>query len=180
YNANDTRASATIIGIDEEAIPFDKVPNQREYTGYYNKKYTPMSDEDGNSTVTALGGVSFQISQFQDYILIRYSDVLLMAAELGSSNAQNYFDQVRQRAYQSNFTSIPATQANILNERHLEFALEGIRYWDLLRQGVTVAASTIAISKQVQSGGIEETKTISASNIEQTNGLQQIPNNQIT
>src|SRR5690606_9165418 len=60
YNANDTRASATIIGIDEEAIPFDKVPNQREYTGYYNKKYTPMSDEDGNSTVTALGGVSFQ------------------------------------------------------------------------------------------------------------------------
>ena len=37
--------------------------------------------------------------QYQDYFSIRYADVLLMAAELGSGNAQNYFDQVRQRAY---------------------------------------------------------------------------------
>lgn len=33
---------------------------------------------------------------------MRYADVLLMAAELGSPNAQAYFNQVRQRAYTVN------------------------------------------------------------------------------
>lgn len=180
YNSNDTRQVATIIGIEEEEIPFNKINSQREYTGYYNKKYSPMSDEAGNSVVTALGGTSFQISQFQDYIVLRYADVLLMAAELGSANAQTYFDKVRQRAYQSNFTSTPVNQTNIMNERHLEFALEGIRYWDLLRQGISSAASTIAENTTLLSGGVSGTKTISASKIQTTKGLQQIPKTQIT
>lgn len=184
YSANDTRQVATMIGIDEEAIPFDKVNNQREYTGYYNKKYSPMSelDENGNvvSVVDGLGGNGFQIGQFQDYIAIRYADVLLMAAELGSSNAQTYFDQVRQRAYKTNFVSIPVNQANIMKERQLEFALEGIRYWDLLRQGVNTAASQIAETTTLLNGGVSATKTITTAKIEATKGLSQIPNTQIT
>lgn len=180
YNSNDTRQSATVIGIEEEGIDFDKINSQREYTGYYNKKYSPMSDEDGNSTVTAFGGASFQINQYQDYIVMRYSDVLLMAAELGSANAQTYFDKVRQRAYKDNFTSIPVSQANIMTERHIEFALEGIRYWDLLRQGVSTAASTIAETTTLLSGGVEDVKTITSSKIQETQGLSQIPNTQIT
>jgi len=180
YSDNDTRRSASIIGIDEEEIPFDKIDSQREYTGYYNKKYSPMSDEDGNSTTVAVGGTDFQIGQFQDYIVMRYSDVLLMAAELGSPNAQTYFDMVRQRALKDNFTSIPVSQENIMKERRLEFALEGVRYWDLLRQGMSTAASTIAETTTLLSGGVEDTKTISASNIQATQGLQQIPNTQIT
>src|SRR5258708_34995671 len=103
-----------------------------------------------------------------------------MAAELGSPNAQNYFDQVRQRAYKTNFSSLPVTQSNIMNERHLEFAGEGIRFWDLLRQGVSVAASAIAESTTLLDGGSAVTKTISASNIQLTKGFQQIPSNQIT
>ena len=180
YDANDTRQAATMIGIDEESIPFDKIDSQREYTGYYNKKYSPMSDENGNSTTVAVGGTDFQIGQFQDYIVMRYSDVLLMAAELGSPNAQTYFDTVRQRAYKDNFTSIPVSQENIMKERRLEFALEGIRYWDLLRQGISTAASTIAETTTLLSGGVDDVKTISASNIQTTQGLQQIPNTQIT
>lgn len=180
YNANDTRAVATIIAVDEEGIPFDKIDNQREYTGYYNKKYTPMVDEEGNSTVTELGGVSFQIGQFQDYIVMRYADVLLMAAELGSTNAQSYFDAVRQRAYQGNFSPLTVSHSNLMEERRLEFALEGIRYWDLLRQGISVAASTIAETTSLLNGGVATTKTISTANIELTQGLQQIPNSQIT
>ncbi len=184
YDANDTRQAATIIGIDEESIPFDQINDQREYTGYCNKKYTPMSmlNENGDTVpaVTDLGIESFQISQFQDYVVMRYSDVLLMAAELGSANAQDYFDQVRQRAYQDNFVSIPVNQANIMKERHLEFALEGIRYWDLLRQGVSTAAAEIAETTTLLSAGVSETKTISAGNIEATQGLSQIPNTQIT
>ena len=179
YGSNDTRRVASIIGIEEEGLAFNN-DNQREYTGYSTKKYTPMSDEDNNPAVTGLGEGSFQISQFQDYIVMRYSDVLLMATELGSANAQDYFDQVRQRAYQDNFTSIPVNQANIMKERHLEFALEGVRYWDLLRQGVSAAAAEIAETTTLSDGSTPITKTITAAKIQATNGLSQIPNTQIT
>ena len=180
YNANDTRRAATIIGIDEENIEFTKINNQREYTGYYNKKYCPMIDKDGKELPIVLGSQFWDISQFQDYVVLRYADVLLMAAELGSGNAQAYFDDVRRRAYKENFTSLPVNQDNILKERHLEFALEGIRYWDLLRQGIGKASSTIAETTTLLNGGAPATKTISAAKILETKGLQQIPNTQIT
>jgi starch-binding outer membrane protein, SusD/RagB family len=180
YNANDTRRTATIISIDGEALPFTNQKDQREYTGYYWKKYTPMVDAAGTSLAEKMGGPSFMISQFQDYVSIRYADVLLMAAELGSSNAQNYFDLVRQRAWGANHVQVPVSQANIMNERRLEFAGEGIRYWDLLRQGINVAASTIAESVVLQNGGVNTTKTISAAKIIETKGLSQIPYPQIT
>jgi hypothetical protein len=184
YNVNDTRKSATIISVDDEEIPFDKIDNQREYTGYYNKKYTPMSmlDDEGNtvSAVNQYGVTDFQINQFQDYVVLRYSDVLLMAAELGSPNAQAYFDEVRERAYKTNFVVKTVSQANIMEERHLEFALEGVRFYDLLRQGVNTAAAAIAETTTLLSGGVAETKTISEVNIQTTKGLQQIPNTQIT
>ena len=65
-------------------------------------------------------------------------------------------------------------------ERHKEFALEGIRYWDLLRQGIGVAANEIAENTTVLSGNVETNKQISASQIQETQGLSQIPNTQIT
>ncbi|WP_281634192.1 RagB/SusD family nutrient uptake outer membrane protein [Flavobacterium luteolum] len=180
YTANDTRRVSTVIGINEEKIPFDKINNQREYTGYYNKKYTPMVDKDGKDLPLTMGSQFWDISQFQDYVVLRYSDVLLMAAELGSGNAQSYFDDVRRRAYKTAFTSIPVNYDNIMNERHLEFALEGVRYWDLLRQGIGKASSTIAETTTLLNGGVQATKTISSVNIQNTKGLQQIPNTQIT
>ena len=180
YDAKDTRRVATVIGIDEEKIAFDKKNNQREYTGYYNKKYAPMVDKDGKDLPLTMGSQFWDISQFQDYVVLRYADVLLMAAELGSGNAQAYFDEVRKRAYKENFTALPVTVDNILKERHLEFALEGVRYWDLLRQGIGTASSTIAETTTLLSGGVAGTKTITAAKIQATKGLQQIPNTQIT
>jgi hypothetical protein len=180
YDATDTRRVATVIGIDEEKIAFDKKNSQREYTGYYNKKYTPMVDKDGKDLPLTMGSQFWDISQFQDYVVLRYADVLLMAAELGSGNAQAYFDEVRKRAYKDNFTSLPVNADNILKERHLEFALEGVRYWDLLRQGIGKASSTIAETTTLLSGGVAGTKTITAAKIQATKGLQQIPNTQIT
>lgn len=184
YADTDTRRNASIIAIEEEDIPFTNEGGQREYTGYYNKKYAPMSaiGDNGNlgSLAEQLGGVNFQIGQFQDYTVMRYADVLLMAAELGSANAQTYFNQVRQRAYGANFTPLTVSQSNIMKERHLEFALEGIRFWDLMRQGVNVAAAQLATSKTLLNGGTPVVKTISAGRIETTQGLQQIPNSQIT
>ena len=63
-----------------------------------------------------------------------------MAAELGSPNAQDYFDRVRARV---GLPSLPVSQANIMAERKLEFALEGYRYFDVLRQGLDVAESIL-------------------------------------
>ncbi|MBF4466068.1 RagB/SusD family nutrient uptake outer membrane protein [Flavobacterium sp. LC2016-12] len=180
YNANDTRRVSTMIGIEEEDIDFDKINSQREYTGYYNKKYAPMVDKDGKDLPLTMGSQFWDISQFQDYVVLRYADVLLMAAELGSGNAQAYFDEVRKRAYKESFSTLPVTAENILKERHLEFALEGVRYWDLLRQGIGTASSTIAETTTLLSGGVAGTKTITAAKIQATKGLQQIPNTQIT
>ncbi|MCO4291574.1 RagB/SusD family nutrient uptake outer membrane protein [Solitalea sp. MAHUQ-68] len=180
YSDKDTRRAGSIISIAGEGINFTNQSKQREYTGLYQKKYIPLVDAAGNSIAVSSGGVNFMVGQFQDYVSIRYADVLLMAAELGSSKAQKYFDDVRKRAYGSNFVSVAVNAANLLNERRLEFAGEGIRYWDLLRQGVDVAAATIAQTTDVLNGGIKTTKTINSANITTTKGLQQIPNTQIT
>jgi hypothetical protein len=172
---DDKRKSASIIDIVGEGITtFDK-SGQREYTGYTNKKYTPTALPDGSSNTG--GSNDFQISQDQDYIVIRYADVLLMAAELGSPNAQAYYDAVRTRA---GLTSRAVSQANLIEERKLEFAFEGIRYWDLLRQGLSTAASTIADTQDLLSGNVPDQVVIKEADITKTRGFMQIPNTQVT
>lgn len=180
YAAADTRKVASIISIVDEKLNFTNQAGQREYTGYYAKKYSPMIGEDGKPLPEAFGNNLFQIGQFQDYVSIRYADVLLMAAELGSPNAQTYFNTVRQRALQDGFTPLVISPENIVRERRLEFAFEGIRYYDLLRLGINRAAQEIAETTTVLNGGKSAQKTINAGNIILTQGLQQIPYTQIT
>ncbi len=179
YNAfdpTDSRRFASITSIADEHIDFTKAAKNREYTGLYLKKYSPMCDKNGVSIVT-----SFMIGQYQDYFVIRYSDVLLMAAELGSPKAQQYLTQVRNRA--GLITTVDPTKANILAERRMEFVGEGIRYWDLLRQGVASAASTIVANTSFSyfsNGGTAPTASLLQTNITTTRGFQKIPNDQIT
>ena len=103
-----------------------------------------------------------------------------MAAELGSPNAQKYFDDVRKRAYKANFISALASKNNILKERKFEFAFEGIRYWDVLRQGLNNAAATLETSEDVLSGSVPEKVIVSKEHFLTTRGFMQIPNKQIT
>lgn len=175
FETGDTRRNASIIGFAEEKIDFDN-SGQREYTGYSIKKYLPLCMPNGKDLAEYNGGTSFMISQYQDFVSMRYADVLLMAAELGSANAQTYFDQVRTRA---GLTSKPVTQANILEERRLEFAFEGIRYWDVLRQGIETASTILAQSATVLTGGVSASKTIKKENVLKTRGFQMIPQTQI-
>jgi len=178
FEADDTRREASIIHIANEGIEeeFD-LNDQREYTGLTVKKYTPMSFYDGTSASKADGSGDFQISQHQDFVVIRYADVLLMAAELGSTNAQEYYDAVRARA---GVASRSVNKENLMQERFLEFAFEGQRYWDLLRQGVEKAAGVIAeTGVDVLSGGSPDKITIQESDIITKRGLSQIPQTQI-
>lgn len=76
---------------------------------------------------------------------------------------------------------VPATKQNILDERARELAFEGVRYWDLLRQGVEVMANAVAASGgNVLSGGNSTAVTYNRERIIATKGLSQIPLNQIT
>ena len=183
YPAGDKRKTASVIDLVGEKDKagktiesFFNIPDQREYTGFTVKKYSPTALPDGTSDTG--GSKDFQSSQDQDYIQIRYADVLLMAAELESPHAQNYLDIVRKRA---GLASVPVSKAAILDERRFEFAFEGIRYWDLLRSGLDNAANAIAASAQtVKSAGIDDHVTYDVNKIKLTKGFMQIPNTQIT
>ncbi len=178
FDNMDTRKTASIIDIDGENITGFDPKDQREYTGYTIKKYAPTALPDG--TTNTGGDKDMQLSQDQDYFVIRYADVLLMAAELGSANAQKYFDEVRKRAYKTNFVSLAVSKNNILKERKFEFAFEGIRYWDVLRQGLNNAAATLETTEDVLSGSVPEKVTVTKERFLTTKGFMQIPNKQIT
>ena len=182
YEAGDLRKKASVIDIVNEGIvnadAFEaSYKDQREYTGYVIKKYSPLCFADGTSAVKIDGSGGFQEQNHQDWVIMRYADVLLMAAELGSGNAQKYLDQVRSRA---GLQPVTVSQENILKERRFEFAFEAINYWDLLRQGIDYAAQKIATNGiDVMSGGNADKVIISAQNITAKKGLSQIPQNQI-
>ena len=107
-----------------------------QHTGYFSKKYSSDAEHWGSDG-------QFEMNRTCNYRVIRYADILLMAAELGSPNAQSYLDEVRARV---GLPSIPATDENIFNERRLELSLEGIRYFDVLRKGINFASEEFSVS----------------------------------
>lgn len=123
---DDPRADYTILF--EEELDGSLVKGY-QHTGYFSEKYSSDAEH------WATGG-QFELNRTSNFRVIRFSDVLLMAAELGSPNAQQYLDKVRARV---GLESIPATPENIYKERRLELSLEGIRYFDVLRKGAAFA-----------------------------------------
>lgn len=87
------------------------------------------------------------------FINIRFSDVLLMASELhllhggSAATAQQYFERVAKRARPAGYTPPAVTLDVLYNERDLELALEGVRYWDLMRRGIDYAKTQININR---------------------------------
>lgn len=145
FEANDPRLKGTIIDlgdvIDEIVIEgdgttpdetLDNDGNVIEIECYNRKVWTP-----GNTVSTQFG---------HNRRIIRYADVLLMAAEALNENdkpteALIHVNKVRERAREGNTTILPDITTTdkttlrelILKERRIELALEGHRYWDLVR-----------------------------------------------
>lgn len=135
----DPRYAATIIDADNLAGA-EYSPGYQN-TGFFMKKYAPLASNfppDGEPALNWGNNIRE----------IRYADVLLMAAEglvrSGGSEgtARSYVNQVRSRVgIQGIGASGSALLEAIYDERRMELATEGHRYYDLIRTGK--AATTL-------------------------------------
>ncbi len=117
-------------------------PTAYEYAGYFQRKYGSYS--------TQAGGPITELNYGTNYRLVRFADVLLMAAEAynkanNDAKARPYLNRVRTRSGLTGVgTSGTALFEDIVKERQLELAFEGFRYIDLVRWGR--AATELAAS----------------------------------
>jgi hypothetical protein len=139
YQVGDNRKDYTILDIESFSNANGaSYTTGYEHTGYFNNKYIPRAGETDAQP---------ELNYLTNYRAIRYADVLLMAAEANAlksspdfSKATNYLNQVRERAFGNSdnnlvFVSQDGLVKAILDERRLELAMEGHRFFDLVRTG---------------------------------------------
>ncbi|SDX94225.1 Starch-binding associating with outer membrane [Lutibacter oricola] len=138
YEEGDQRKNATVFDVAAYAnnnpsfgITFQEAPYKN--TGLYNKKYLPRKGQTSGQV---------ELNYENNQRTIRYSDVLLMAAEanlrgaaVNQAKAQAYLDMVRDRAFGDEDHRVTATVQAVWDERRLELAMEGDRFFDLVRTG---------------------------------------------
>lgn len=146
FEAGDPRMESTVIFLGEvlDGITIvgdvgtpdetrDADNNLVEIETYSQKVWTP--------------GTTVAESQEHNRRLIRFAEVLLNAAEalneLGNADALIHLNRVRERAREGDNTILPditttnqdALRDIILEERRHELAMEGFRFWDVVRMG---------------------------------------------
>ncbi len=138
FEATDPRRDSTIItnlevlwaGTGDEETFYtlqDPVHNPDSYTGYYNQKRALPASQRGNGEDQA--GMNLHV--------IRFADVLLWQAEAAAhigGDWQTPVNRVRARVGLGTSTISDPLEA-VYHERRVELAMEGHRYWDLMRTG---------------------------------------------
>lgn len=143
YEANDPRKDATILysgqpdGIYGRVLPaYPSIPRK-----YWNKKVYPSPAQQIFTGSRQGGWINQRV--------LRLADVILMAAEaaneLGNGAlAETYLEQIRARARAGaagvlpkvTFVNKDQMRTAIQNERRAELAMEGERFYDLVRWGL--------------------------------------------
>ena len=132
---NGIRRKATVLSFQDVVgmnIFFDRTMAMYMNEGYFRFKWLPLLQDEN---------VNFWCGSMACTPMIRYADVLLMMAEacvMTGESGDSYFNQVRTRAGVPTKTGV--TLADIKTERHLELALESVRFQDLLRWGDAASA----------------------------------------
>ena len=125
----DPRFGATILDLKalKAAGKADYIGGYQD-TGYFLNKFLPRKED------VRTGGGAAELNYKQNSYVIRLADTYLMEAEaLGSgARAQALLDAVRSRV---GLPSVPVTLVAIKNERRMELAGEGHRFFDLVRWG---------------------------------------------
>ena len=172
FATGDKRKDVAVLDIEAWATSTGaKYSTGYEHTGYFNNKYIPRAGE---------SQAQQELNYETNYRAIRYADVLLMAAEANNrasspnvSKAQNYLNQVRARAYgnSSNASSSTGTTLTqeIWDERRLELAGEGSRFFDLVRTGQAASAISGFVAGKHELFPIPQTE-IDVSNLTQNPG----------
>ena len=172
YSAGDKRKDVSILDIEAWAASTGaKYTTGYEHTGYFNNKYIPRAGE---------SQAQQELNYETNFRYIRYADVLLMAAEANNratasndTKAQNYLNQVRARAYGNNSNASSSTGSTltqeIWDERRLELAGEGHRFYDLVRTGQAAAEISGFVAGKHEVFPIPQTE-IDVSNLTQNAG----------
>ncbi|WP_324720339.1 RagB/SusD family nutrient uptake outer membrane protein [Salinimicrobium sp. HB62] len=151
--------------------------NQDHFTGFYNKKYTALQYPNEAGTVQGMfvqlygwGNADMQLMHAQDFIFMRYADVLLMHSEItGTAEGLN---AVRARA---GLDPVGYSLEALKQERLHEFAFEGLRWFDLVRWGDVESAFNYTLN--VSNSGAAATYQVNYR--PETKGLVPIPESEI-
>ena len=139
YENRDPRLLKSIVCIGYPYLGKTITKEDVATTGFGVKKYTSYEDD---VTIPLVERSAF------NFILIRYAEVLLSyleaKLEAGEGITQALLDETINKVRGRASVQMPAiTEVNagklrpiLRNERRVELAMEGIRYWDLLRWGI--------------------------------------------
>ena len=141
FSSSDPRREATILDLDAfiasqvNAEDITYAIGAGGHTGYYNNEYIKRVGE--------IGLPDNDLTSPVNYRVIRYADVLLMAAEAHNRKASpndalalDYVNQVRDRVNMNPLSSSGnQLTEDIWKERRLELSCEGLRFFDLVRTG---------------------------------------------
>jgi hypothetical protein len=147
YEAGDVRFNTNIASpgdtIEMGTFGYQPINFDKSGTGYYMQKYILSNEQFKNA-----GGHSWQKSPM-NIKLLRYADVILMAAESAimtgdNAKATTYINMVRKRARDCGTSGVPADLSGtisleqLISERRRELAFEGRRFSDMVRWNIAV------------------------------------------
>ncbi|MDR6846254.1 RagB/SusD family nutrient uptake outer membrane protein [Flavobacterium granuli] len=139
WSDTDPRKVGSIIQVGKaeqgtDAYVADKGDHE---TGFFNKKYTSIQHSNGSGSNVGMfvqmydwSNTDMQLMHAQDFIFMRFADVLLMHSEI--TKTPDGMNAVRSRA---KLPAIGYSLDAIKEERLHEFAFEALHWFDIVRWG---------------------------------------------